>query len=188
MVEVICNLLIMRSNCRWLMPDKLRIALLFSGLLICLNSCGQSYKNKGSNFISEKMTVKRTEAEWRKILTPVQFNILRGKGTERPFSGEYDGFFEEGDYYCAGCGALLFHSSSKYNSGCGWPAFFKPADSANLLFREDISHGMIRTEVMCAQCGGHLGHKFDDGPEPTGIRYCINSVSMIFKPSDRGGK
>jgi peptide-methionine (R)-S-oxide reductase len=129
------------------------------------------------------MTSEKSVTDWKKILTPLQFSVLREKGTERAYTGVYDEFFKEGDYYCAGCGSLLFHSTAKYNSGCGWPAFFEPADSANMLFKKDLSHGMVRTEVMCAHCGGHLGHVFNDGPKPTGERYCINSVSMIFKPS-----
>ena len=151
---------------------------MLSGMAACSQNTISNMSDK-----SDTMTVNRSEEEWKRVLTPVQFSVLRLKGTERPFSGEYDEFFEEGDYYCAACGALLFHSSAKYNSGCGWPAFFEPADSSNFLFKRDLSHGMVRTEVMCARCGGHLGHVFDDGPEPTGVRYCINSVSMTFKPS-----
>lgn len=178
----------MRSGCWRTAPAKFSMVLVFSCLALCLNACGQNKADKESTLNPKHMAVNKSESEWKSVLTPLQYGILREKGTERPFTGEYDGSFEEGDYYCAGCGALLFHSSSKYNSGCGWPAFFEPADSANLVFRKDLSHGMIRTEVMCAQCGGHLGHKFDDGPEPTGIRYCINSVSMVFKPSESGRK
>lgn len=149
-------------------------------------ACGQKQEMKNINSKSTPMLMKKTEAEWKQVLTPMQFLVLRQKGTERPYTGAYDEFFEEGDYYCAGCGMLLFHSDSKYNSGCGWPAFFEPADSANMIFKKDLSHGMVRTEVMCSSCGGHLGHVFDDGPQPTGLRYCINSVSMNFKPSSAG--
>jgi peptide-methionine (R)-S-oxide reductase len=152
-------------------------------MLFGLIACSHAQDSKNIEIKTKPMTVNKTDDEWKKELTPMQFNVLRLKGTERPFTGEYDEFFEEGDYYCAACGALLFHSSAKYNSGCGWPAFFEPADSANMIFKRDLSHGMVRTEVMCANCGSHLGHVFDDGPKPTGVRYCINSVSLVFKPS-----
>ncbi len=157
-------------------------------LMSAFSACSQVPESTNTEIKTNAMTVNKTDDEWRKTLTPMQFNVLRQKGTERPFTGEYDDFFEEGDYYCAACGTLLFHSSAKYNSGCGWPAFFEPSDSTNMLFKRDLSHGMIRTEVMCARCGGHLGHVFDDGPKPTGLRYCINSVSLIFKPSPKEEK
>jgi peptide-methionine (R)-S-oxide reductase len=122
--------------------------------------------------------VVKTESEWRAQLDPEQYRVLRQKGTEAPFSGEYDHVFEPGTYRCAGCGAELFSSDAKYDSGCGWPAFSAPASVEALEEERDTSYGMVRTEVMCASCGGHLGHVFPDGPRPTGLRYCINSAAL----------
>jgi len=127
--------------------------------------------------------VVKTEAEWRAQLDPEQYHVLREKGTERPFSGEYDHVFEPGTYLCAGCGAELFVSDAKYDSGCGWPAFYEPASAEALDEEPDTSYGMVRTEVMCASCGGHLGHVFPDGPRPTGLRYCINSAALKHEES-----
>jgi peptide-methionine (R)-S-oxide reductase len=122
--------------------------------------------------------IARTDTEWREALTPEQYQVLRQKGTEAPFSGEYDHAFEPGSYHCAGCGAVLFESDTKYDSGCGWPAFYAPANDEAIDEEVDTSYGMVRTEVLCASCGGHLGHVFPDGPHPTGIRYCINSAAL----------
>jgi peptide-methionine (R)-S-oxide reductase len=120
----------------------------------------------------------KTDAEWKAALDDEQYRVLREKGTEAPFTGEYDHVFEPGTYRCAGCGAELFDSDAKYDSGCGWPAFSAPASGEAIDEETDASHGMVRTEVMCAACGGHLGHLFPDGPHPTGLRYCINSASL----------
>jgi len=123
----------------------------------------------------------RSEAEWRQTLTPEQYHVLREKGTERPFTGPLTYNHETGSYNCAGCGALLFKSDAKFDSGCGWPSFTLPAGSTAVEEREDLSYGMRRIEVTCARCGGHLGHVFPDGPAPTGLRYCINSASLTFR-------
>lgn len=128
-----------------------------------------------------------TEAEWRERLTPEQYHVLREAGTERAFTGQYDKHYEEGTYTCAGCGTKLFESDAKYNSGCGWPAFTKPAENEKIEEKRDMSFGMIRTEVLCAECGGHLGHVFPDGPpEEGGMRYCINSLSLDFDEKEGG--
>lgn len=124
-----------------------------------------------------------TDEEWRKKLTPEQYQILRKKGTERPFTGKFDNFFEAGLYACAGCGSTLFDAQSKFNSGCGWPAFDKSIAPESIDYHTDHTFGMQRIEIVCANCGGHLGHVFDDGPTETGQRYCVNSASLDFKPA-----
>jgi peptide-methionine (R)-S-oxide reductase len=138
---------------------------------------------KGGKMVETQAVVK-SDADWKKSLTPEQYYILRQQGTERAFTGKYDHIFDKGLYVCAACGNDLFASDAKYNSGCGWPAFFKPVSSNNVQFIADNSYGMARTEVRCAQCGGHLGHVFDDGPPPTGIRFCINSGSIELKKNE----
>ncbi|WP_431160950.1 peptide-methionine (R)-S-oxide reductase MsrB [Flagellimonas beolgyonensis] len=132
--------------------------------------------------MEKKFNVQKTEKEWEEQLSLEEYYVLRQKGTERPFTGEFNMHFENGDYHCKGCGAKLFESEHKFESGCGWPSFDQAVEGA-IEYIRDTSHGMIRTETVCANCGGHLGHVFNDGPrETTGMRYCINSISIGFEP------
>jgi peptide-methionine (R)-S-oxide reductase len=131
--------------------------------------------------------VEKTEQEWRQELTPEQFDVLRKAGTEPPFTGQYVYNKDAGDYRCAACGTMLFSADTKFESGTGWPSFTEPAVADAVELRENNSHFMRRTEVVCRNCGGHLGHVFDDGPGPDGQRYCINSLSLDFEPSAGGG-
>jgi peptide-methionine (R)-S-oxide reductase len=157
------------------------------GTLIIFSCNVKSQNNTNMTDQDEKSgyEVNKSDEEWKNILTPVEFQILREKGTEYAFTGEYFNHKEKGTYVCAGCGNELFTSESKYDSGCGWPSFYEPLDEENVGESEDRSNGMVRTEIVCNKCGGHLGHVFPDGPKPTGLRYCVNSASLDFKKEEK---
>jgi peptide-methionine (R)-S-oxide reductase len=156
--------------------------------LLIISSCkSQQQENdlKGADTNKIQNPIKMSDEEWKKILTPDQYAVLREKGTEKPFSGKYYKLNEKGIYVCAACGAELFSSADKFDAGCGWPSFSEALAEGRVIEKPDNSHGMVRTEILCANCGGHLGHVFDDGPQPTGLRYCVNSVSLEFKKENK---
>jgi len=153
-------------------------AILF--IILSLNS-GLLYGQNGKKTMTNQQ---KTDKEWTKILSTEQYRVLRQCGTEAPFTGKYYHTVEDGNYYCAACGALLFTSDTKYNSSSGWPSFYAAANNKNIIEVTDSTMGMIRTEIKCAHCDSHLGHLFPDGPQPTGQRYCVNSVSLDFKKND----
>ncbi|MBS1508121.1 MAG: peptide-methionine (R)-S-oxide reductase MsrB [Bacteroidetes bacterium] len=149
--------------------------------MISCSSNSQHKTDKKTTMSDTTQTVKHTEEEWKKILTPEQYYVLREKGTDAPFTGKYYLNKEKGMYHCAACGNELFSSDMKFDSSCGWPSFDKEIAGGKIKKQTDYSHGMVRTEIMCAKCGSHLGHLFDDGPTATGLRYCVNSTSVDFK-------
>lgn len=158
--------------------------MLISVFLFSLSVSGCGQQPKATNDM--EFPVQKSEEEWRSMLTEEQFRVLRNKGTERPYSGDLYYLNDEGVYSCAACKAPLFTSETKFDAHCGWPSFYAPVSKNAVVEQLDKSHGMIRTEILCGNCGGHLGHVFNDGPNPTGLRYCINSVSMDFVPKSLG--
>lgn len=164
-----------------------KLALLF--VLALLYACTGNSQNKSTEKKTEAMdnkeVINRSEEEWKKILTPEQYHVLREKGTDRPFTGKFYLHKEKGVYVCAGCGTELFTSDMKFDSDCGWPSFDKEIAGGKVKQVKDTSFGMIRTEILCAKCGSHLGHIFDDGPTITGMRYCVNSTSIGFKKDNK---
>lgn len=154
------------------------------------NTDKPALKKEGNPVYSntDSSQVKMTEEEWKKALPQDVYYIARMKGTERPWSSKYENFYDKGTYYCAACGNPLFKSDTKFNSGCGWPSFYEPISKTSIIYTPDNSHGMSRTETQCGRCKAHLGHVFDDGPPPTGLRYCINGVVLDFAAAKEAEK
>ncbi len=157
--------------------------------MLLSNGCASQNQNKNMEQEKKHAHYSKTdsnkinlpEEEWKKVLTPEQYYVARQKGTERPWTSRFEAFKEIGTYYCAACGNPLFQSDTKFESGCGWPSFYKPVNKGSIIYTPDNSHGMQRTEVQCGRCKAHLGHVFEDGPPPTGLRYCINGVILDFE-------
>lgn len=163
-----------------------KVILIAASVWMSAACTAQTESNSTSNTTQEMTAynVEKSDEEWREQLTPEQYRVLRQAGTERPGTGQYNLHFEEGVYTCAGCGTALFDSGSKFDAHCGWPSFDQEIEEGKIIEKLDKSHGMIRTEIVCGSCGGHLGHVFNDGPTETGLRYCVNSASLGFSPEE----
>jgi peptide-methionine (R)-S-oxide reductase len=167
---------------------------------LCIQSCyaqptpikkNHMDSSKNNNPVYSKINTQKVnlkDDEWRKILSPEVYYIARQKGTERPYTSKFENFKEKGTYYCAACGNPLFKSDTKFDSGCGWPSFYEPISKSSIIYTPDNSHGMVRTETQCGRCKAHLGHVFEDGPPPTGLRYCINGVVLDFEKAQEAEK
>jgi peptide-methionine (R)-S-oxide reductase len=171
------------KNAMYSRRDFSKLGLTFAGGLIGLKGASDLIQPSRADGTAERFEITRTEDDWKKILTPEQFRVLRKQGTERPRSSPLDANDAPGTYTCAGCALALYSSDTKFHSGTGWPSFWKPLDNA-VATSEDRAYSMLRTEVHCRRCGGHLGHVFNDGPKPTGLRYCMNGVALKFIPKD----
>ncbi|PZR25732.1 MAG: peptide-methionine (R)-S-oxide reductase [Citrobacter freundii] len=179
---------------------KMILVLTFAGLLQQCSYSQSNSTNKSQNIMdttkkdnpiysqSDTSKVQLSEAEWKKILPEDVYYIARQKGTERPWTSKYESLTDKGTYYCAACGNALFRSDTKFESGCGWPSFYEPISKTSIIYTPDHSHGMERTEVQCGRCKAHLGHVFEDGPPPTGLRYCINGVVLDFEKAKEAEK
>ena len=167
-----------------------------AALLIMITGCAQNTKKQDSMSTEKNPVYSKTDsgkvalsdADWKKILSPEVYRIAREKGTERPYTSKYETSNDVGTYYCAACGNALFKSDTKFESGCGWPSFYEPITKSSVIYESDNAYGMRRTEVMCGRCKAHLGHVFDDGPKPTGLRYCINGVVLDFDKAKEAEK
>lgn len=157
-------------------------------LVLLYSACGAQHKQTDKKTDRMDYEISKTEAEWKKILGTEAYRVIRQKGTEMPFSGQYNAFFKDGVYRCKACGQVLFDAKDKFDAHCGWPSFDKAVAAGRIVEKIDTSNGMVRTEILCGHCGAHLGHVFNDGPTETGLRYCVNSISLQFEKREEKAK